>query len=95
MEGLTDHNSRKVVTPAIGLALSAVALVSALSGSAMAKSEKGFLSDAIKGDNSEIELGRLALSKSSDDDVKAFAQTLVDDHTKAKAQAAQSPRSSA
>ena len=71
----------------IGLTLSAAVLVVALGGPALAKTEKDFVADAIKGDSSEIVLGQLALSKNNNPGVKAFAQTLVDDHTKAKAQA--------
>ncbi len=71
----------------IGFTLSAAALFAALGGPALAKTEKDFLAGAIKGDSSEIVLGQLALSKSNNPGVKAFAQTLVDDHTKAKAQA--------
>ena len=49
-----------------------------------AKTEKEFLSDAIKGDNSEIAMGHLAISKGASDPVKDFGQTLVDDHPKPK-----------
>ena len=71
----------------IAMALPAFAVAAALSGPALAKTEKGFVADAIKGDTSEIVLGQLALSKSGSSDVKAFAQTLVADHTQGKAQA--------
>jgi len=70
------------------LAVSALALIALPIGAAMAESDKGFVADAIKGDSSEIVLGQVALSKSADPGVKTFAQTLIDDHTKAKAQAA-------
>jgi putative membrane protein len=40
-----------------------------------------FLKKAAAGGNSEVALGRLALDKSSNDDVKKFAQKMVDDHT--------------
>lgn len=71
----------------LGLTLSAAVLVATLGAPAFAKTEKDFVADAIKGDTSEIVLGQLALSKSSNPGVKAFAQTLINDHTKAKAQA--------
>ncbi|MCJ9750756.1 DUF4142 domain-containing protein [Neorhizobium sp. BETTINA12A] len=51
---------------------------------AMAKSDKEFLSDAIKTDNSEIRLGDLATKKGGSDGVRSFAQTLIDDHRRAK-----------
>jgi putative membrane protein len=53
----------------------------------MAKSDKEFLSDAIKTDNSEITLGELAAKKSGSDRVRSFAQTLIDDHRRAKDEA--------
>ena len=68
--------------------LSAFVFATALSGSALAKPEKDFVADAIRGDSAEILLGQLALDKSSDSGVKSFAQTLIDDHSKAKIQAA-------
>lgn len=49
-----------------------------------AKTDKEFLTDALKGDNSEISLGNLALQKASNASVKQFGQTLITDHTKAK-----------
>src|ERR1700734_888188 len=41
-----------------------------------------FLENANQGSVDEIELAQLALKKSSDDDVKAFAQKMVQDHSK-------------
>jgi putative membrane protein len=65
----------------------AVVLLAGASSLALAKTEKEFISDAIKGDNSEIALGQLALSKGAADSVKTFGQTLIDDHSKAKSEA--------
>jgi putative membrane protein len=48
---------------------------------------KDFLSDAIKGDNSEIRLGQLAARHGGSSGVREYGRTLVTDHTKAKAQA--------
>jgi putative membrane protein len=44
--------------------------------------DKKFLKEAAKGNTAEVELGKLALQNSSNDNVKAFAKRLVDDHTK-------------
>ncbi|TPM96683.1 DUF4142 domain-containing protein [Mesorhizobium sp. B2-1-3A] len=55
--------------------------------SAQAKSDSEFLGDAIKGDNSEIVLGKLAVEKSSSRAVKSFGRALERDHRKAKRQA--------
>jgi putative membrane protein len=59
-----------------------------IASSALAKSDKQFLSDAIKGDNAEITLGQLAAQKGGSDGVRSFGQTLVTDHRKAKDEAA-------
>lgn len=44
--------------------------------------DKKFLMDAMQGDMAEIQLGQLALQKSTNPDIKQFAQKMVDDHTK-------------
>ena len=46
-----------------------------------------FLSTAIKGDNSEIKLGKLAETRGGSTGVRSFGRTLVADHTKARQQA--------
>ncbi|HUK32263.1 MAG TPA: DUF4142 domain-containing protein [Vicinamibacterales bacterium] len=45
-----------------------------------------FVLDAAKGGMAEVELGKLAAERSQNDEVKKFAQRMVDDHTKANAQ---------
>jgi putative membrane protein len=47
-----------------------------------------FLHDAIKGDNSEVQLGRLIARRGHSMDVRAFGRTLVADHGRARMQAA-------
>jgi putative membrane protein len=44
--------------------------------------DKAFVRKALQGGMAEVQLGQLALQKSSNDDVKQFAQKMVDDHTK-------------
>ncbi len=44
--------------------------------------DKMFVENALKGGMAEVQLGQLALQKSSNDDVKQFAQHMIDDHTK-------------
>jgi putative membrane protein len=44
--------------------------------------DKAFVRKALQGGMTEVQLGQLALQKSSNDDVKQFAQKMVDDHTK-------------
>ena len=45
--------------------------------------DKKFVKDAALGGLTEVELGKLAEEKSSNDQVKQFAQKMIDDHTKA------------
>jgi putative membrane protein len=43
--------------------------------------ERMFLQKAAEGGTAEVQLGKLAIEKASADDVKAFGQKMVDDHT--------------
>lgn len=44
--------------------------------------DKMFVSKALQGGMAEVQLGQLTLQKSSNDQVKQFAQRMIDDHTK-------------
>ena len=44
--------------------------------------DKAFVKKALEGNLAEVQMGQLALQKSSDDQVKQFAQRMVDDHGK-------------
>lgn len=44
--------------------------------------DKAFVKKALEGNMAEVEMGKLALEKSNDDQVKQFAQRMVDDHGK-------------
>jgi putative membrane protein len=66
------------------LAGTAIIIGCLVASEAMAKSDKQFLSDAIKTDNAEIALGQLAAQKGSTDGVRKYGQTLVTDHQKGK-----------
>jgi putative membrane protein len=55
--------------------------------SAQAKSDSEFITDAIKGDNSEVMLGKIAEQRGTSKAVKSFGRTLVKDHGKAKREA--------
>jgi putative membrane protein len=44
--------------------------------------DKAFVKKALEGNIAEVQMGQLALQKSSDDQVKQFAQRMVDDHGK-------------
>ena len=45
--------------------------------------DEKFVMEAGKGGMAEVELGRMAVDKASNDDVKKFGQRMVDDHSKA------------
>ena len=51
--------------------------------------DKMFLRKAAEGGIAKVKLGQLAAQKASSDDVKAFAQKMVDDHTKLNEEIAQ------
>jgi putative membrane protein len=57
------------------------------STAALAAPPPSFLDDAIKGDNSEITLGRLIASRGASADVRSFGTTLYRDHSTARSQA--------
>ena len=53
------------------------------SSSRLSKGDQTFIKGAAEGGMAEVELGRLAVEKTSNDDVKKFGQRMVDDHSKA------------
>jgi putative membrane protein len=57
--------------------------------SAMSNDDKEFVSKAGMGGLAEVQMGSLALAKATNADVKAFAQRMVTDHSKANAELAQ------
>lgn len=68
----------------IGVALLLASLAAATPAAA---SPRAFLTKAIKGDNSEIRLGRLAASRAVSPAVRRFGLMLERDHSRAKAEA--------
>lgn len=69
-----------------GFNLRHLALVVALStsmGTAFAADSNDFVDDAVAGGIAEVETSKLALEKSSSADIKAFANMMVTDHSKA------------
>ena len=63
------------------------------SAAAFAAPPRSFLSDAIKGDNSEATLGRVIAARGYSAQVKSFGATLTRDHSNARVQAAAVARS--
>lgn len=55
----------------------------AAAATALSKADQKTLVDMARASLAEIEMGRLAQSKSQDEQVKNFAQQMIDDHTKA------------
>ncbi len=53
------------------------------SSSMLGSSDKKFIMETGQGGMMEVELAKLAVDKASNEEVKQFAQRLVDDHTKA------------
>jgi len=51
-------------------------------GSTNNMADKDFVKEALQGGMAEVQLGQLALQKSSNEQVKQFAQKMIDDHTK-------------
>ena len=49
----------------------------------LARSDRTFMTKAAQGGLAEVELGRIAVQKATDPQVKQFAQRMVDDHGKA------------
>lgn len=74
--------------PTFIIAAGAAALVAAQPAAAATAHAKQFLTEAMKGDNSESMLGKLAAHQGASASVRSFGFTLVTDHSKAKAQAA-------
>jgi putative membrane protein len=56
---------------------------SAAAADSVAHSDASFMKDAAQAGHSEVAGSKLALAKTSDPQVKAFAQQMIDDHTKA------------
>lgn len=44
--------------------------------------DRDFVKEALQGGMAEVQMGQLALQKSNNDQIKQFAQKMVDDHTK-------------
>jgi len=83
------QNSIRVLVSGVALTgmltLGSFAQTSSSSGK-LDKTDQHFVDKAAEGGLAEVELGNLALQKASSDDVKKFAQRMVDDHTKANDQ---------
>ncbi|MFL6674749.1 MAG: DUF4142 domain-containing protein [Massilia sp.] len=62
---------------------SGAAGAAAAAGGSMSKGDQKMLMDMAQANINEVEAGKLAQSKSQNDQVKSFAQQMIDDHSKA------------
>lgn len=58
-------------------------MASAQSADRLKRADSTFITNAAQGGMAEVEMGRLAVQKASNNTVKQFGQHMVDDHTKA------------
>jgi putative membrane protein len=65
---------------------------STVSASQLSKEDRDFVDDAAQGGLLEVKLGQLVAKQGSNDEVKRFAQRMVDDHTKLNARLAETAR---
>lgn len=75
------------------LALAIALMVSTSAVSAKDNASAAFLKKAIEGNYAEVRMGELAQKNSQRDDVKAFGQTLVNDHDAANQKAIDAAKS--
>lgn len=75
---------RKVWTPAVVvLALGAMLMGSRVfAGDELPEADRYFATQAQQGSMAEVEMGRLALNKTSSERVKVFAQKMINEHSK-------------
>jgi putative membrane protein len=59
------------------------------SAGALSKADQKILMDIAQGNMAEIEIAKLAQTKSQNEQVKTFAQQMIDDHTKAQSEVQQ------
>ncbi|HEY2835810.1 MAG TPA: DUF4142 domain-containing protein [Rhizomicrobium sp.] len=76
---------RRVPVEILPLLLASVAVL-VQPAPAFADSPRQFLEQALRGDNSEIMLGRIAADRARDPQVREFGRTLVQDHAEARAE---------
>jgi putative membrane protein len=73
------------VAPGSGTAASSSSSTTA-SSSQLSRADQKFIMDAAKGGMMEVHMGKLGVQKAQNDQLKQYAQKLIDDHTKANAE---------
>lgn len=82
------QNRRSIGVAAVTLAMVAMAAVPAAAQEAQDLSDAEVAHVAVTANAIDVDLARLALERAASEEVKAFAQTMVDDHTGVNEQAA-------
>ena len=85
-QGMQSSPSQSSATANKSMPSSTGASSAAKSGGSVSAADRKFMNEAAIGGMEEVELGKLAQSKASTDDVKKFGQRMVDDHSKANDQ---------
>lgn len=83
-----DHGTTKAGqgTPGTGTGTSSSASTSSSTSSQLSRADQKFVKDAAKGGMMEVHMGQLGIQKAQNEQVKQYAQRLIDDHTKANAE---------
>jgi predicted outer membrane protein len=82
--GMAGHSGQSSTSSSMGASGAGQAAAgTAASGAKLSASDEKAVKDMAMADMAEVETGKLALSKSQNADVKAFAQQMVDDHGQA------------
>jgi putative membrane protein len=76
----------KALKSLLPLTIAAIFCMLGTAASNLGSDDTDFVKKAAKGNLAEVELGRLALQKSSSPEVKQFASRMIKDHTKANQQ---------
>lgn len=83
------QNRRSTHMAAVVLAMVAIAAAPAAAQEAQDLSDAEVAHVAVTANAIDVDLARLALDRAASDEVKAFAQTMIDDHTGVNEQAAE------
>jgi len=74
---------RQKVLAGSAVVILAAGIVSAQTAQRLRRADSDFITKAAQGGMAEVEMGRIAVQRGTNDDVKRFGQHMVDDHTKA------------
>lgn len=81
--GMSDKNAKSTGSSSMGASGAGQSAAGAATGAKLGAADVKAVKDMAMADMAEVETGKLALSKSQNSDVKAFAQQMVDDHGQA------------